>query len=147
VPDDHKPTIATLNALLRGEIAASQSYALALSKLHASANRLVLEQCALSHDKRVQRLTGEVERLGGSAAVDPGVSAAFDKVRKQGSEMFGELSLIAALEEGESVAKDDYDVDLTILEAGARAVLEVELKPEQLRTCQTMAALQAAQAR
>jgi Domain of unknown function (DUF2383) len=146
IQPDNKATIAILNAFLRAEIAASESYALAIGKLLPSANRLVLEECASSHNARVLLLTVEVERLGGIPATTPGVSGAFARMQNNGSDVFGELPLINALVEGETSGKDTYELDLTELDVATRKLVEDKLRPEQLRTRATIDALKSTQA-
>jgi demethoxyubiquinone hydroxylase (CLK1/Coq7/Cat5 family) len=127
-------TVDQLNSFLRGEISASETYRLALSKLSASPNRQVLEQCARSHEERVRLLTDEVQRLGGAPAESSGAWGTFAKLVEGGAQAFGEKAAIAALEEGEDYGKSDYDRDLSELERSARSLIEARVKPEQART-------------
>ena len=53
-------TVDHLNSFLRGEISAVETYRQALSRLDSFAYRSTLEQCARSHEQRVQLLADEV---------------------------------------------------------------------------------------
>jgi uncharacterized protein (TIGR02284 family) len=131
-------TVNQLNTFLRGELSASETYRLALSKLGESPNRSILEQCARSHEERARLLTSEVERLGGAPADGSGAWGTFAKLVEAGAQLFGEKSAIAALEEGEDHGKSEYDQDLSELDRSTRALVEAQLRPEQLRTHQAM---------
>jgi demethoxyubiquinone hydroxylase (CLK1/Coq7/Cat5 family) len=135
-------TVDQLNAFLRGELSASETYRLALSKLEKSPHRAVLEQCIRSHDERARVLTNEVQRLGGTPANDSGAWGTFAKLVEAGAQIFGEKTAIAALEEGEDYGKKDYERDLSALDQQTRSLIEVQVKPEQLRTHQAMQLLQ-----
>jgi hypothetical protein len=58
-----------------------------------------------------------------------------------GAKLLGVKAAIAALEEGEDHGRDDYKRDMDKLEPDARAFVQQQLLPEQLRTHQTMSSL------
>lgn len=134
-------TVDQLNSFLRGELSAAESYREALAKLPSSSSRTTLEQCAQSHQERAELLTREVRRLGGEPAASSGAWGTFAKLVTSGAQAFGEKAAIAALEEGEDHGRNDYQRDLGELEPGARALIERQVLPEQLRTHRAMSTL------
>ncbi len=139
--DDTQSTVDQLNSFLRGEISAVETYQLALSKLAEFPERATLEQCAASHRARVEVLSGEVARRGGTPAQGSGAWGAFAKAVEGTASTFGAKAAVAALEEGEDHGRDDYKRGLDELDGAARALLEKQVLPEQLRTHDTLSAL------
>jgi demethoxyubiquinone hydroxylase (CLK1/Coq7/Cat5 family) len=139
--NENKQTVDQLNSFLRGELSATETYRLALSKLPTSPNRPVLEQCARSHEYRVRLITDEIHRLGGTPSDDSGAWGTFAKLIESGAQLFGENTAVAALEQGEDYGKSDYDRDLSKLERSARSLIESKVKPEQIRTHMAMSLL------
>lgn len=134
-------TVDQLNSFLRGELSAAESYREALAKLPSAACRSTLEDCARSHQERVSLLTSEVRRLGGVPAESSGAWGTFAKLFTNSAQVFGEKAAIAALEEGEDHGRNDYQRDLDELSAEARALVERQILPEQLRTHRAMSTL------
>jgi len=134
-------TVEQLNSFLRGELSAAESYREALAKLPSAASRSTLEECARSHQERVSLLTSEVRRLGGVPAESSGAWGTFAKLVTNSAQVFGEKAAIAALEEGEDHGRNDYQRDLDELNAEARALIERQILPEQLRTHRAMSTL------
>jgi demethoxyubiquinone hydroxylase (CLK1/Coq7/Cat5 family) len=128
-------TIDIINSFLRGEISAVETYRQALDKVPDSGTtRTTLEECLQSHQLRVNALTSEVQRLGGSPSQGSGSWGAFAKLVEGGAKLFGEKAAIAALEEGEDHGRDDYRRELSKLDGEARAIMSTKIIPEQERT-------------
>jgi hypothetical protein len=134
-------TVDALNSFLRGEISAVETYRQALEKLHDQPEASALTEGLRSHEQRVSLLTSEIQRRGGKPAQGSGPWGAFVKLLEGGAKLFGTKAAIAALEEGEDHGRDDYKRDAPKLEPDARAFVQQQLLPEQLRTHQTMSAL------
>jgi hypothetical protein len=134
-------TVDALNSFLRGEISAVETYRQAIEKLHDKPEVSTLNQSLRSHQQRVSLLTTEIQRRGGKPAQGSGPWGAFAKLLEGGAKLFGVKAAIAALEEGEDHGRDDYKRDAPKLEPDARAFVEEQLLPEQLRTHQAMSAL------
>jgi demethoxyubiquinone hydroxylase (CLK1/Coq7/Cat5 family) len=134
-------TVDTLNSFLRGEISAVETYRQAIEKLHDKPEASTLSDCLRSHEQRVSMLTDEIQRRGGKPAQGSGPWGAFVKALEGGAKLFGAKTAIAALEEGEDHGRDDYKRDAPKLEADARAFVQQQLVPEQLRTHQAMSTL------
>lgn len=130
-----------LNSFLCGELSAVETYRQALEKAEGHEIRSTLEQCARSHQQRVQLLRQEVQRRGGQPADTAGAWGTFAKLVEGGAKLFGEKAAIAALEEGEDHGRNDYKRDLDDLDTETRAFVQQKLLPEQLRTHDALSAL------
>jgi hypothetical protein len=138
-------SVDVMNSFLRGEISAVQTYRQALEKIaDPGTTRTTLEECLHSHQRRVELLTSEVQRLGGSPARGSGPWGAFAKLVEGGAKLFGEKAAIAALEEGEDHGRDDYRRDLDKLDGEARASMTTKVIPEQERTHRALSDLKRA---
>jgi demethoxyubiquinone hydroxylase (CLK1/Coq7/Cat5 family) len=134
-------TVDTLNSFLRGEISAVETYRQAIEKLRDKPEASTLGECLRSHEQRVSLLSTEIRRRGGEPARGSGSWGAFAKLLEGGAKLFGAKAAIAALEEGEDHGRDDYKRDAAKLEPDARAFVQQQLIPEQLRTHQAMSTL------
>ena len=134
-------TVDTLNSFLRGEISAVETYRQAIDKLRDKPEASTLSECMRSHQQRVSLLADEISSRGGKPAQSSGPWGAFAKLLEGGAKLFGEKAAIAALEEGEDHGRDDYKRDAPKLEPDARAFVQQQLIPEQLRTHQAMSSL------
>jgi len=134
-------TVDTLNSFLRGEISAVETYRQAIEKLRDKPEASTLNDCMRSHAQRVSMLESEIRVRGGKPAQGSGPWGAFAKLMEGSAKLFGAKAAIAALEEGEDHGRDDYKRDAKKLEPDARAFIEGQIVPEQLRTHQLMSAL------
>lgn len=134
-------TVDTLNSFLRGEISAVETYRQAIEKLRDKPEASTLNDCMRSHEQRVSMLETEIRNRGGKPAQGSGPWGAFAKLMEGGAKLFGAKAAIAALEEGEDHGRDDYKRDAPKLEPDARAFIQGQILPEQLRTHQLMSAL------
>ena len=134
-------SVDALNGFLRGEISAVETYRQAIEKLSGSMSRSQLEDCRRSHEMRVNKLRGEVARLGGKPAEGSGPWGAFARLVEGGAKTFGERAAVAALEEGEDHGLKLYRDDLEKLDMTARRFVETDLLPAQEQTHQVMSTL------
>jgi demethoxyubiquinone hydroxylase (CLK1/Coq7/Cat5 family) len=134
-------TVDVLNSFLRGEVSAVETYRQAIEKLRDKPEARTLGDCLTSHERRVALLQTEIRRRGGEPAQGSGAWGAFAKLMEGGAKLFGTKAAIAALEEGEDHGRDDYKRDMVKLEPEARALVQQQLVPEQLRTHQAMSTL------
>ena len=134
-------TIDTLNSFLRGEISATETYRQAIEKLRDKPQASTLADCLRSHEQRVSLLSSEIRRRGAEPAQGSGPWGAFAKLVEGGAKLFGTKAAVAALEEGEDHGRDDYKRDTPKLEPDARAFVQQQIVPEQLRTHQLMSTL------
>jgi demethoxyubiquinone hydroxylase (CLK1/Coq7/Cat5 family) len=134
--------VSQLNSFLRGELSAVETYMQAIAKLDDEPNlRAKLEDCRMSHLRRVALLREEIARRGGEPAEGSGVWGALAQLVEGGAKVFGKKAAIAALEEGEDHGRDDYRAELANLDSDVRSFVEAHLLPEQLRTHDTLSAL------
>ncbi len=134
-------SVGKLNSLLRGEISAVETYRQALDRVVDGQARVQLEECARSHQERVQTLRDCVSRLGGTPSQDSGAWGAFAKLVEASAKPFGDKAAIAALEEGEDHGLADYRKELPKLDPESRSLVENELLPAQERTHRTLSTL------
>jgi len=127
-------TIDQLNSYLRGELAAVESYRLALEKLDSTIYRGTLLECERSHQERVTLLTEAILQRGGAPVRSSGAWGAFARLIESGAAMFGERAAISALEEGEDHGQQDYRRDLDELDVAAREMVQSKIIPEQRQT-------------
>jgi len=139
---NHEQDVRQLNSFLRGEIAAVETYDQAIDKL---AGEPVLGQtlgsCRNSHQRRVELLKDEIERLGGEPEDTGGAWSGFARLVEGGAKVFGKKSAISALEEGEDQGRDDYRDHLKDLSPDVRDLVGGTLLPEQQRTHDAMSSL------
>ncbi|HEX3132121.1 MAG TPA: DUF2383 domain-containing protein [Planctomycetota bacterium] len=126
-------TIETLNGLLKGEIAASETYTQAIRKMNDQ--RVVPLQDSLDcHARRAVALHSRIIALGGTPAQGSGVWGTFARLVEASAAFLGHEAAIAALEEGEDHGLRDYRAALATVDGRTRAWLEEDLLPAQIRT-------------
>jgi hypothetical protein len=125
-----------LNTFLRAELAAVETYKLALDNLeHPSKARTQLESCLQSHQQRVSLLRAAIAQQHG-VPVDHGPPAWEGLVRVvEGlADDIGDKATVAALEQGEEHGLEDYRVDLTRLAASSQQLVQMQLLPKQVQS-------------
>jgi len=138
-------SVNKLNSLLRGEIAAVETYRQALTRVRIPAAKNELAECERSHGRRVTKLRDRVLALGGKPAEGSGAWGTFMKLFEGGAAALGERAAIAALEEEEDKGVTNYrEAMKEELDAESRSLIEDELLPAQLRTRRAMSSLRAA---
>jgi osmotically-inducible protein OsmY len=131
-----------LNSFLRGELAAVETYRMALEKLDKNSTaRTELEACKRSHEERVALLRDEILKRGGSPSTSSGPWGVFARIIEGGARAFGDKTAIAALEEGEDHGLRDYKDDLDRLEPDLRTIVQSKLLQLQEQTHSRMSAL------
>jgi hypothetical protein len=137
-----KSSIDQLNHYLRGEIAAVETYRMALDKLDdASTARSELETCLQSHQTRVALLQDAISAAGGTPAEGSGPWGVFAKAVEGGARILGDKVAVAALEEGEDHGLKDYKANVGELDTVSRSLVATRLMPEQQRTHERMSSL------
>lgn len=132
--------IDKLNAMLRGERSAVETYEQCIEKIEAAHLKQQLAMLKTSHVGRVSKLTGRVAELGGKAETTSGAWGTFAKLVEGGAAVFGDAAAISALEEGEDHGKKTY-ADLDGLSPTTRQFVQTELVPEQRRTHDALSAI------
>jgi hypothetical protein len=109
--------------------------------LHGTACAPIIENNLRSHEQRMNLLTSEVRRLGGTPADSSGMWGTFAKMVEGGAKSLGEKAAIAALEEGEDHGRNDYQRELDKLDPTTREFVRTRLLAEQLRTHDALSSL------
>ena len=133
--------IDQLNSFLRGEIAATETYAHAIEKTDHLGALAVLRECHENHQDRVNVLRAEIRAAGGEPAEGSGAWGTFAKAVEGGAALFGDSAAVAALEEGEDHGLRDYRGDLEDLSPPARDLVIKRLLTEQQKTHDAMSRL------
>ena len=127
-------SVGVLNSFLRGEISAVETYRQALDKVSAAPVRTQLQDCMMSHARRVDVLRQQIQSLGGEPAEGSGIWGTFAKAVEGGAKVLGEKAAVAALEEGEDHGRNEYRQELDKLDDTSRAFVQSRIMPEQERT-------------
>ena len=133
--------VDSLNALLKGELSAVQTYDMVLDKAKTPHVISTLSNCKACHAKRVDKLTELVERSGGTPATDAGAWGAFAKLVEAGAVIVGEGPAIGSLQEGEDHGIELYNAEMKHLEGNNLSIVEGELFEAQQRTQKALADL------
>lgn len=137
---DRETSLETLNSLMRGELAAVETYRHAIDRLAGEAPA-DLDTCLRSHDQRAVRIAEHITLAGGTPVSGSGLWGAVARAVEAGAALIGPRMLIAALEEGEDQGLTDYRAALDRLDATGLALLRTYLLPEQVRTHGLMSSL------
>jgi hypothetical protein len=127
-------SLSTLNAFLRGEIAAVETYARTLARLGSHVSRGDLGQCLASHERRVALLRRRIIDLGGVPAQTPDPWDSFAHSAGAGAAPLRDDAVIAALEEGEDRGLKLYLDAVGKLDRDTRRLIGDCILPEQVWT-------------
>jgi demethoxyubiquinone hydroxylase (CLK1/Coq7/Cat5 family) len=130
-------TVAALNELLRGEMAAVETYAQALKAMREMPSP-ELERARTSHEERVAAIRERILLIGGTPSDGSGLWGAFARLVQGGADLLGPKTAIAALEEGEDHMLKEYRESLGKVDEDTRFFIESRLMPGQERTHETM---------
>lgn len=129
-----KTTVEELNALLRDELVAIETYELALAGRSTFSGKTELSRCQRSHEKRAEILREQIQLVGGTPITTAGVRGIVARIIEGGAVAISETMAIRALEEWEDVGLKDYVERAEELDPPARKVVTSELLPEQVKT-------------
>ena len=128
--------IGELNALLRGEISAVETYTQASRKLEGAGlayEAALLRSIELEHGRNAQLLREEVKRLGGEADNASGVWGAWAKTVEAIATLLGDAATLKTLKEGEEVGLHAYWEAVDTLDESPRKLVLRHLIPAQGR--------------
>jgi hypothetical protein len=125
--------IALLNALLRGELSAIDSYDRAAAALADPPLPELLENRAC-HLRRSQVLARTIRTQGGIPDTASGVWGALAKAATRGAAVLGRAAVIAVLTDGEERGLTTYRTELRRGDADVRQLIGVDLLPAQKRS-------------
>jgi uncharacterized protein (TIGR02284 family) len=105
----HAPHLDTLNGLLRGELAATETYQQALDQIDSAHGA---EQLALIRDEHrdaVSLLRKHIREFGGDPETSSGTWGAIVKAVEGTAKLFGNSAALAALKQGEETGLSTYE--------------------------------------
>ena len=134
----------TLNKLLRGEIAATETYNMALDKLKDDPAFGQLQSIRDEHRTIANTWRQHIHTHGGKPDQDSGLWGYFAKTVEGGAQLFGKAAALKALKEGEEQGISDYESALKdpALPADCRALIE-QMLPKTRAHIQTLDQLMA----
>jgi uncharacterized protein (TIGR02284 family) len=108
-----KDVVDCLNSLLRGEIAATETYNQALAKFKGDADEGRLREIRDNHREAANAWRQHIHRGGGDPDQDSGAWGLFAKAAEGTAKQFGKAAAVKVLEEGEESGLHDYEETLT----------------------------------
>ena len=105
----HNKGIDTLNSLLRGELAATETYQQALAKAGDEPAAVELRRIHVEHREAANTLRQHVHKCGGKPDQGSGAWGAFAKTIEGTAKVFGKTAALKALKEGEELGLSSYD--------------------------------------
>lgn len=104
--------IDCLNSLLRGELAATETYQQAIAKMTKDAQMADLWRLHAEHREAANLLRQHVHECGGKPDQSSGVWGAWAKFVEGAAKVFGVTAALQALKEGENQGIRDYETAL-----------------------------------
>jgi hypothetical protein len=129
-----KTTVEELNALLRDELMAIETYQQALAGRSAFSGKTELFRCQESHERRAEILREQIELLGGKPVETSGLRGVVAKIVEGGAVAIGEGVAVRVLEEWEDRGLKHYVARSESLDPPVREVVTTKLLPEQVQT-------------
>ncbi len=106
---ESQETLDTLNSFLRGEVAASETYAQAIAKTEGEPVAMTLQELRSDHQAAAQEIRNHIQRLGGQPDETSGVWGVFAKAVEGTAKVFGKTAAFKALKEGEEHGINAYE--------------------------------------
>ncbi len=101
--------ISALDKMLRGEISAVETYALALKQTKNFAIESDLSQLKSTHEAAMAVLRGFILENGGTPSESSGAWGLWARMVEQLASMLGDLAVLKSLKEGEEHGVNDYN--------------------------------------
>ncbi len=124
-------TVNRLNSLLRGELAATETYHQALGRVGDDPGEGDLRVIMAEHRDAANELRMHVHHFGGEPAHGSGAWGIFAKAVTGAAKILGQGAALEALKEGEAVGMDSYEYALQDpdLPAECRTLITTTLMP------------------
>jgi uncharacterized protein (TIGR02284 family) len=121
-----------LNRLLRGELAATETYQQALSKVGSEPRAGELRRIHDEHRAAANELRQHIHQHGGKPDQGAGAWGAWAKTVEGSAKIFGNAAAVKALKEGEEHGVKDYEAALndTSLAAECKELIRNRLLPQ-----------------
>jgi len=128
--------IETLDALLKDELSATETYQQTLEILREDAelgDSVALMPIYEAHKEAVSSLQALISRLGGTPCEDSGAWGTWAKIVLEGADLLGKEMVLKALQEGERKGAENYEEALKVTElpSDIRSLIETKLLPGQ----------------
>jgi uncharacterized protein (TIGR02284 family) len=127
---DHETS--TLNSLLRGELAATETYQQALGKLGMGPGAAELRHIHQEHREAANTLRQHIHAHGGKPDQGSGTWGAFAKAIQGAATLLGNSAALRALKEGEERGIKDYESAIKdeTLPSDCRTLITTKLLPQ-----------------
>ena len=121
-----------LNSLLRGELAATETYQQALAKVGNDPGAEELRRIHTEHRDAANTLREHVHDVGGKPDQGSGAWGQFAKAVEGTAKVFGQTAALKALKEGEEQGVSDYEKALKdeALPAECKTLITTRLLPQ-----------------
>ncbi|QDU30487.1 hypothetical protein ETAA8_56270 [Anatilimnocola aggregata] len=141
------PHLDTLNGLLRGELAATETYQQALRKVDSEHGALQLAQIRDEHSEAVSLLRKQIREFGGDPETSSGSWGTFAKAIESTAQLFGNGPALTALKQGEETGLSTYEsaVQSHELPALTQSLINGVLLPQTRAHIATLERLQSLQ--
>jgi demethoxyubiquinone hydroxylase (CLK1/Coq7/Cat5 family) len=133
--------IARYNEFLSAELAAVETYAMAIKQTRHNEFTTALQQLRDAHDQRVTPLRNKIREHAGAPTASTGVWGAWSKVVQAGADLLGSTTAIAALEQGEDHLVKLYTGAMTDENPEIRQYVTTTLLPAQQKSHDTCRSL------
>jgi len=134
---DNHEIILQFNSLLRGEIAASETYRMAIDKLikdgRGPAQIGMLHEIQREHIRAAQVFRKRIAELGGISEESSGTWGKWAKVAMGAAQLFGDRATLHALRDGEEQGLKEMQSAIQNIDANSAELLEKAMIPAQAR--------------
>src|SRR3954468_20669458 len=124
--------VDVLGSLLRGEVAAIETYQLALEKLGGGPGTAEVRRILSDHREAAENLRQELRLAGGGTEVSSGAWGAFAKAVEGVAALLGNAAALEALKQGEQLGIRSYERALAEdgLSSHCRQLIHTKLLPQ-----------------
>lgn len=137
---NHEHCIDVCNSLLRGELAAVETYGQAIGKHSGARVTEELRRIRADHSRSANMLSANVREMGGEPDKDSGAWGLFATAVQAAANLFGADSAIDALRKGEVACRSDYQealLDDDVM-ADCKLMIREELLPPVIEHIATL---------
>jgi bacterioferritin (cytochrome b1) len=133
--DNQQTTAAVdqLNSLLRGEIAATETYRMAIDKIAGdrASDVGLLQSIQEEHGRNAQTIRSRIRELDGQPADASGAWGAWAKTVQGMADLLGQAACIKSLKEGEEHGLKEYETAAGAVDAQSSQLIRNQLLPAQ----------------
>ena len=127
-------SVRRLNALLRAEISAAETYRMAMEKLDDPGNTQrfcieALQRIQEDHRRAAQTIRGRIRQLGGEPVDSSGAWGAWARFAMSAAKVFGAAAVLRSLKEGEESGLTEFRDGMPSVDDTSESLLQNELVP------------------